>query len=301
MQKPSRKCLKLEEIRLDYRLQSRVNIDQAIVSDYREAIKAGEKMPAVSVVFDKVYYYLVDGFHRYEATKTAGQGEINADVVEGHFRDAVLASVGANSKHGLRRTNDDKRRAVMMLLDDTEWAAWSDLQIAKTCGVSHPFVAGLRKPEVAERQQTARDKSAAKRIEKLVPDVESDSTPPFDNEPLTPPPVRLKSVPAEANQDAPDDFDANAELVVALEENQALSAQIDALSVDDTGAELLKEVRIRQGIEARLSQEMEANKRQDKDLRWFGKQFEELRKILGVDSNSRIVAAVKALLRKEAA
>jgi hypothetical protein len=85
---------------------------------------------------------------------------------------------------------------VMMLLDDTEWAAWSDLQIAKACGVSHPFVAGMRKPEAAERQQTARDKSAAKRIEKLVPDVESDSTSVPNTEPIAPPRAQLKSVPA---------------------------------------------------------------------------------------------------------
>jgi hypothetical protein len=77
--------------------------------------------------------------------------------------------------------------------------------------------------------------------------------------------------------------------------------QIDALTVDDTSSQLLKEVRLRQGIESRLSQEMETNKRQDKELRWFGRQFEELRKVLGVDNNSRVVAAVKALLRKEAA
>jgi ParB-like chromosome segregation protein Spo0J len=96
-------------------------------------------------------------------------------------------------------------------------------------------------------------------------------------------------------------FDPIEELETAQKENEALQVQIDALSQDDTGSQILKEVRIRQGIEARLTQEMETNKRQDKDLRWFGKQFEELRKVLGVDSNSRIVAAVKALLRKEAA
>ena len=133
MQKPSRKRFKLEEIRLDYRLQSRVKIDDSTVSEYADAIRDGDRMPAVSVVFDKVYCYLVDGFHRHQATKSAGLGEIEADLTEGHFRDALLASVGANSKHGLRRTNDDKRRAVMTLFDDEEWGKWSDNQIAKAC------------------------------------------------------------------------------------------------------------------------------------------------------------------------
>jgi ParB-like chromosome segregation protein Spo0J len=65
-------------------------------------------LPAVSVVFDKVYYYLVDGVHRYEATKSAGAGEIDANVADGSSRDALLASVGANSRHGPRRSNEDK-------------------------------------------------------------------------------------------------------------------------------------------------------------------------------------------------
>jgi hypothetical protein len=42
----------------------------------------------------------------------------------------VLYTVGANATHGLRRSNADKRRAVSMLLDDPEWAQWSNLAIA---------------------------------------------------------------------------------------------------------------------------------------------------------------------------
>jgi hypothetical protein len=37
-QEPSRKRLKLEAIRLDYRLQSRVKIDESTVSEYADAI-----------------------------------------------------------------------------------------------------------------------------------------------------------------------------------------------------------------------------------------------------------------------
>lgn len=44
----------------------------------------------------------------------------------------------------MRRTNADKRRAVLRLLDDAEWAVWSDREIARRCGVAHPFVAKLR-------------------------------------------------------------------------------------------------------------------------------------------------------------
>lgn len=41
--------------------------------------------------------------------------------------------------------NADKRRAVETLLRDEEWSKWSDREVAKRAGVSHLFVANLRK------------------------------------------------------------------------------------------------------------------------------------------------------------
>lgn len=45
---------------------------------------------------------------------------------------------------GLKRTNEDKRRAVLILLKDPEWQMWSDRRIACHAGVSNTFVAKLR-------------------------------------------------------------------------------------------------------------------------------------------------------------
>jgi hypothetical protein len=53
-------------------------------------------------------------------------------------------SLGANSEHGLRRTNDDKRCAVSLLLHDAEWVEWSNREIARRCVVDHKTVAKLR-------------------------------------------------------------------------------------------------------------------------------------------------------------
>ncbi len=52
----------------------------------------------------------------------------------------MLYSVGANSQHGLKRTNADKRRAVMMLLDDDEWGQNSATWISEKCAVEPSFV-----------------------------------------------------------------------------------------------------------------------------------------------------------------
>ena len=60
------------------------------------------------------------------------------------MRDAFLYASGVNAGHGLRRTNDDKRRAVERLLHDPEWSQWSDNKIADICKVNTHTVAKYR-------------------------------------------------------------------------------------------------------------------------------------------------------------
>lgn len=166
-------AIKLDLIRIDGGTQPRAHLNEPAVAEYAELITDGAGLPPVTIYFDGSEYWLADGFHRYHAHRKIGALQIDADVRKGQRRDAVLHSVGANASHGLRRTNEDKRRAVETLLADTEWSQWTDREIAKACGVSHPFVAVIRNPVVAERQQSNRDRNSAKRVER----VESDSTP----------------------------------------------------------------------------------------------------------------------------
>jgi hypothetical protein len=71
--------------------------------------------------------------------------DILAEVREGTRRDALLHSLSANAEHGHRRTNDDKRRAVDIMLNDPEWVCWNDVEIARRCGVSSNFVGDRRR------------------------------------------------------------------------------------------------------------------------------------------------------------
>ena len=52
--------------------------------------------------------------------------------------------MGDNATHGVRRTNADKRKAVMTLLEDDEWAGWSNVKIADACGVADMTVKRIR-------------------------------------------------------------------------------------------------------------------------------------------------------------
>ena len=211
------KTINIKTIRTDGGTQSRVEINNEIVTEYAEAIKAGAEFPAVVVFNDGVDNWLADGFHRFHAHNQAGKTSISADIHQGTARDAVLFSFGANGTHGLKRSNADKRKAVATMLSDAEWAEWSDRKIAEVCGVGHPFVAAIRNPEVATKQQSNRETSAAKKTKK----VESDSTTPTKSEPAkaeSKPAVATASVvtPAEEYTDLDAAHDQIAELQSAL-------------------------------------------------------------------------------------
>lgn len=148
------KNVKISDIKIDGGTQPRESIDESLVAEYAEAMAGGAKFPPVVVFNDGVKHWLADGFHRTHAARRAELSEIAAEVHNGTKRDAILYSVGANAAHGQRRTNADKRKAVMTLLNDEEWAKWSDREIARRCAVSDRFVNGLRPKDTANSSQS---------------------------------------------------------------------------------------------------------------------------------------------------
>lgn len=152
------KTIKLAVISIDGGTQQRAIIHEDTVHEYAEAMKCGAKFPPVTVFHDGANHWLADGFHRYHAHRLAEINEMQADIVTGTQREAILYSASANATHGIRMTNADKRKAVMMLLQDKEWSQWSDRAIAQHCNVTHPFVSKLReelapKPEKPQKKQ----------------------------------------------------------------------------------------------------------------------------------------------------
>lgn len=137
-------AVSVEAITADPRVQPRVAIVVDTVSEYSEDMERGDKFPPLVVYRDGARYWLADGFHRFYAAAAIGLKEIACEVRAGGLREAVLHSCGTNAAHGLRRTNEDKRRAVAKMLNDEEWAKWSDHEIGRQCVVSHKLVAALR-------------------------------------------------------------------------------------------------------------------------------------------------------------
>ena len=133
--------------------QPRAVIYGDTVDEYAESMLNNAKFPPVDVYFDGTLYWLADGYHRVRAAEQANINKIRVTVHQGNKRDAMLHSFSANSKHGLRRTNEDKRRAVTKLLVDDEWYKWSDRRLAAIAGVAKNTIANWREKLDANPEQ----------------------------------------------------------------------------------------------------------------------------------------------------
>lgn len=162
--RPKVRSLKLAEISRDPRIQPREQMQESVIREYA-ADMAGptpddpDKVPDVFppvLVFHEVYegndiYWLADGWHRVYAAERAGVDAVKAEIREGGLNAAMIAAAGANAKHGLRRTNADKRRSVNMLLNHPQVIAegWSDGSIARAAQVTREMVSSIRRAIVA--------------------------------------------------------------------------------------------------------------------------------------------------------
>lgn len=226
------KVLNLGAIVLDPKLQSRTETNEQTIEDYADAIKLGDEFPPLLIYFDGTHYWLVDGYHRYHAHKKAGKAGVTCEVVNDTFTNAILKAASVNTKHGMRRTYADKRKAVMTLLDDFEWKDWSNAEIARHCGVSPTFVANLRDSggpdEVKYKTATGKVMTKAKATGKAKePDLKE-------------PEPELKE-PAKQEQSKTEEFDPRDELIEHLtKENDELTMNLALAHMGGTEEEQIE-------------------------------------------------------------
>jgi transposase-like protein len=136
--------LPIAEIRLDGGTQPRSALDFAAIDDYAEAMTAGVKFPPVVIFHDGEHYWLADGFHRLKAAFASGFDAIDCELRQGTLEDAQWYSFSANKTNGLRRTNEDKQRAVKSALLHPRAAEMSNTAIARHVGVDEATVRNWR-------------------------------------------------------------------------------------------------------------------------------------------------------------
>jgi hypothetical protein len=118
-------------------------VSEKVTDEYAEVIA---DLPEVHVVSDGTTNWLTGGFHRHHAHKLAECKTIRARVRKGTWLDALVESLGENAEHGCRRTNQDKRKAVLaaMAVNTEQNLGWSNAHICRLCRVSHNYLADLQ-------------------------------------------------------------------------------------------------------------------------------------------------------------
>jgi len=155
------KTLRLDQISIHGNTQFREQINTQTVNDYAEKMSEGAKFPPLIVVSDGTTNWLVDGYHRYHASKKVGFTDIQVEISNGSKLDAQVIAMGVNNNHGLQRDGMTKRKVVEAALIHPHTKDKSDREIARICGVSHPYVAGIRNPSVKARQDQTRTNGKA--------------------------------------------------------------------------------------------------------------------------------------------
>ncbi len=263
--------ISIKDIYVDNSLQSRAKNNDSIVSEYALVMIEGHQFPPVVIFDDGKNKFLADGFHRLAASILNGRDRIAADVRVGTRHDAFLFSLQANAAHGLRRTYEDKRHCVVLLLNDFEYADSSDREIAKLCQVSHTFVSKIRselnKPVSANKFTPASSKHKKEKIKvaTLPPQVILDYDPREDmlqelaaqNEVLT---DRLSLQKMDATEE---EKELAAQTIANLrEENRILLLECNTLKVtrntfQNQAAEAIKQCNIYQNLIKKLNKQIE--------------------------------------------
>jgi hypothetical protein len=158
--KPRKLTLPIAKLRLDGDTQPRTELNADVRREYRDLYKAGKELPPIVAFRDREgSLWVADGFHRRWGAVDAGLDKIKCLVYEGELEEARWYSYAANQGHGLRRSNDDKRKAVKAALLHPKGAKMSDRQIAEYVGVDPMTVGKYRKqmePTVESLQSTTR-------------------------------------------------------------------------------------------------------------------------------------------------
>ncbi len=136
--------LSMKVLKPDLSLQARVNhIDVDHVRALHDILKNGQPLAPI-IVFEieelkgkavVKTFKIADGFHRHEVYKREGLAGIPCIVVSGTLQEAIEYAASANQTLSLKRSREDIRKAVWLLLENG-WLDRSAMWIGKIVGIS---------------------------------------------------------------------------------------------------------------------------------------------------------------------
>ena len=106
----------LHQLVADREFQVRDDLDPRTVKRYADAMRDGTEFPPIEVAVIDGLPYIVDGFHRFEATSQNGWREILANVRQMTRAEASQIAATANLTHGLKLKDREVARAKRKML-----------------------------------------------------------------------------------------------------------------------------------------------------------------------------------------
>jgi hypothetical protein len=190
---PDPVAVSLGLIDCDNEIQIRVaGTDDERVTNYAARMKAEDDLPPLVLFFDREeeeeeeeedddwHLWLADGFHRYRALLRTMDYTARATIYAGTRRDAEEYAATCNARHGLPLSNADKRAASRRLLK--LHPEWTDREIARRVGASHPTVGKVRWAMEAEAEASGKDYRMPKTCEVMRGDQTYKHAPPEQDE-----------------------------------------------------------------------------------------------------------------------
>lgn len=148
--------LKLADLDFSIVTALRTELDDDAVEAY---LRDWDQLPPIDVYIDPETgeKRVADGGHRGAAGKLGKKKLIKSRTKKGGKREAELYAMGRNEHHGVRRTNEEKRKIVERLLNDPEWQKMSARWMQEKTGVDAKVIRAIKR----ERQEEAAARSGA--------------------------------------------------------------------------------------------------------------------------------------------
>lgn len=240
---------------------------------------------------------ILDGWNRYRACFLKNIEPVTEELPDGRDAWAYVCSVNM-----LRRSLTPKQKAAVFLLHEalvnegvqncTQQA--SVREVAETFDISHGTAQNLTK---VARTGSKELKDAVLSGEVSISSAAEIAKLPADQQPAAivedKRPSRKPAPVIVEEDDALGDFDPIEELEQLQKRFDEQARELLALQASDSGAELAKQIAMTNSLQSRLNQEITKNSELDKSLRRNAKILAELRKVTGVDDDSKIVGVVK--------
>lgn len=138
----------VDKIEFRPEIQTRAEINEQTVADYKVALENGAKFPPIEVAYIGANGGLavVSGHHRLLAHRAAGRDKIECDVRYEikNITTALEFATKANHLHGLRPSLKDRQHNLRQWLKHYRLFKKTDSAIAKAVGVDHKTVKALR-------------------------------------------------------------------------------------------------------------------------------------------------------------